>query len=115
MVDEEIVETEEITEESEDIMDDTDETSFPVYTGECKKFHQEPYFTPNNYDIYFDQNNIPSNIKPEPAASLQKRLQKLVPATKYIHLNMDSEVLNQTSHILISSKLRINNQEVKFI
>lgn len=107
--------------EEEEIMDETSngtddvEVEYPVYDGELKIFHHEPYHTPNNYDLYFDQNNIPANIKQESAASLQKRLQKLVPATKYIHLNMNSEVLNQTNHVLMSTRMKVNNQEVKFI
>lgn len=88
---------------------------YPVYDGECKIFRHDPYFTPNNFDIYFDQNNIPANIPRESAASLQKRLQKLMPLSKIIHLNMDSEELNQTNHIKIHTKMKLNNNEVDFI
>lgn len=86
-----------------------------VYSGGCKYFLNEPYMTPNNYDIDFNPNNIPSNIQPETAVNLQKRLQKLMPLTKYIHLMLNSEQTSYTNHLNITTKMRINNKEVKFI
>ncbi len=112
---EEIEEELENIEQNENDINDLKEDKYTKNEGECKKFHNEPYWTPNNYDIFLDHNLVPSNIKHEPAASLQKRLQRLMPLTKYIHLNMDSEELNQTNHIMISSKMKINNKEVNFI
>lgn len=88
---------------------------YPTYNGECKIVRHDPYYTPNNYDIYFNPNAISSNIPFEGAVSLQKRLQKLMPLSKYIHLNLDSEELNQTNHLIITSKMRINNKRVDFI
>lgn len=116
MPDEELLEEEAISDadELDEIPEDTID-EYSLYDGECRIFHHEPYHTPNNYDIYFDQNNVPSNIKVENAASLEKRLQKLMPLTKFIHLNMDSESLHQTNHVLMSTSLKINNHEVKFI
>ena len=65
------------------------------YNEECKYFHHEPYYTPNNYDLFFDYNNIPVNIPVEKAHDLRNRLQKLMPVTKIIHLNMGSETLKE--------------------
>ena len=44
--------------------------NYPEYTGPCKHFHQEPYYTPNNYDLQFDPNSIPSNLPVELANTL---------------------------------------------
>ena len=108
---------EQLEEDNEQIenIEELNTQKYPIYNGDCKIFHNEPYMTPNNYDIFFDHKSIPSNIKAEPAASLQKRLQKLMPLTKYIHLNMESEELNQTNHIMISSKIKIDKKEDKFV
>ena len=88
--------------------------NFDIYSGGCKYFLNEPYMTPNNYDIDFNPNNIPSNIQLETAVNLQKRLQKLMPLTKYIHLMLNSEQTSYTNHINITTKMKINNKEVKF-
>lgn len=87
----------------------------PIYEGVCKHFHQEPYMTPNNYDLTFDHNNIPSNIQPETASSLQNRLQKLMPTSKIIHLKIGENQTNQTNFLRIHSRMKVNGQEVKFI
>lgn len=109
----------------ENMDDEEDQTSisdeelnninFDIYSGGCKYFLNEPYMTPNNYDIDFNPNNIPSNIQLETAVNLQKRLQKLMPLTKYIHLMLNSEQTSYTNHINITTKMKINNKEVKFI
>ena len=80
-----------------------------------KIFHNEPDYTPNNFDIYFDTNTVPSNIELESAYNLEKRLNKLMPASKKVHLNMGVENLQQNNSVHISSMLRMNNQEVKFL
>ena len=41
---------------------------------DCKRFHQDPYWTPNNFDLYFDYNNIPVNIPLESNHDLIRRL-----------------------------------------
>lgn len=91
-----------------------DEISFPVYDGECKLFRQEPYHTPNNYDLTFDHNNIPSNIQVETASALQYRLQKLMPTSKIIHISLGENQLSQTNFLRINSRMKVNNQEVNF-
>lgn len=84
----------------------TDE-EYPVYDGPCKIIHHEPYYTPNNYDLYFDYDNIPANIKPIDAANLEKRLQKLMPLSKIIHVNMNSNELEKINHLNIHTSLSI--------
>lgn len=117
MPDEEIDEIEENEDEEIEDMDpltyeETDETE---YMGGCKYFRHEPYMTPNNYDISFNPNDIPSNIQPETAVNLQKRLQKLMPLTKYIHLMLDSGQTSYANHLDVTTKMKINNKEVRFI
>lgn len=88
-------------------MAEDDEITYPVYDGPCKKIHHEPYYTPNNYDLYFDYDSIPANIQPIDAANLEKRLQKLMPLTKIIHVNMDSDALDKINHLNIHTSLDI--------
>ena len=52
--------------------------------NELKYFRNEPYMTPNNYDISFNTENIPSNIPLENGHNLEKRLQKLMPLSKML-------------------------------
>ena len=71
--------------------------------------------TPNNYDISYNHDQIPSNIKPETALNLQKRLQKLMPLTKFIHVQLNTEHKEYLNHVDVITKMKINNQEVKFL
>ncbi len=89
--------------------------NYPVYDGPCKKFHSEPYMTPNNFDLHFDISKVPSNILMESASNLQDRLQKLMPLSKYIHLDLDVDTVNQSNQISIVSSLSINGKGVKFL
>ena len=84
-------------------------------TNELKYFQNEPYMTPNNYDIRFNESNIPINIPRENGYNLEKRLQKLIPLSKFIHLDFDTNALESNNHITIDSKLKINNTKVDFI
>lgn len=84
----------------------------------CKYFHHEPYMTPNNYDIYFSPNEVPANIECESAADTKKRLQKLMPIDKFIHINfIDSQESNESERnkLSLTTQLRINKKKVNFI
>ena len=83
----------------------------------CKYFHHEPFLTPNNFDIYIDEGKIPSNIPKENVPNLTNRLQKLVPPTKILHINLDTnpETWNESNAFSIKTKLKINNTEVMFL
>ena len=81
----------------------------------CKIIRHDPDWTPNNFDISFNPSQIPSNIKTESTDSLQKRLQKLLPATKRIHINLYTEELDENNDLKLHTSLRINKKEVEFI
>ncbi len=82
----------------------------------CKHFRHEPYMTPNNYDIYFNPDEIPTNIKRENVPNLIKRLQKLMPISKKIHVNLttDAEQITESNTFQLFTNLKINNKTVKF-
>ena len=80
-----------------------------------KIFHNESEYTPNNFDMYFDASEVPSNIAVESAHRLEKRLNKLMPTSKKIHLNLGVKDLHKNNSIYISSILRMNDTEVKFL
>ena len=83
----------------------------------CKYFRHEPYMTPNNYDLFFNQDEIPTNIKRENAPNLINRLQKLMPLSKILHVNLnhDPESISESNQFRINTKMKINNREVEFI
>lgn len=85
-------------------------------TKNCKYFHHDPYMTPNNFDLYFDPNQIPTNIITEPPHELLLRLQKHLPLTKILHLNLDAEqnTYSNVLHLNTSVKLKFNTRD-KFI
>ncbi|WP_458456226.1 hypothetical protein [Methanobrevibacter sp.] len=82
----------------------------------CKYFYSEPYMTPNNFDLEVNVNEIPANIpKEENILNLGYRLQKLMPPTKYLHLNLDSQIVDTHEHIDIVTGLKVNNKRVEFL
>ena len=83
----------------------------------CKHFRHEPYMTPNNYDLYFDPEQIPVNIPRENVPNLTNRLQKLIPLSKKIHINLTTnpETITESNMFTISTKMKIGKHEVKFI
>lgn len=83
--------------------------------NELKYFQNEPYLTPNNYDIHFNPEDIPVNIPRENGYNLEKRLQKLIPLSKFIHLDFDSNALESNNRVSIYSTLKINNIRVDLI
>ena len=76
-------------------------------TKECKHFHQDPYWTPNNYDLYFDYNSIPVNIEIEGSYNLIKRLKKHLPLSKLLHINMESEDISYSEQFNIHTGTKI--------
>lgn len=82
-----------------------------VTNKDCKYFLHEPYMTPNNYDLYFNYNEIPSNIIIESPNELRKRLQRTLPLTKILHLNMETEQNPQKNTINIGTSLRLKFNE----
>ena len=78
------------------------------YSKGCKYFHHEPYYTPNNYDLFFDYNSVPVNIPVEKPHDLRNRLQKLMPLSQIIHLNMDNETFEEDNNIHLHTNLRMS-------
>ena len=87
----------------------------PRKNTECKIIRHEPDWTPNNYDIAFDPSKIPSNIQTENSSSLQKRLQKLMPTSKRIHINLSTQELTEKNDLRLHTNLRINKKEVNLL
>ena len=87
-----------------------------ILKNNCKRFRHEPDWTPNNYDVYMNPAEIPSNIQKENAANLVKKLKKLMPPTKrlHVHFNIDPETISTKNTFKISSSLKFNNKKVKF-
>lgn len=77
----------------------------------CKYFHHDPYMTPNNFDLYFDHSKIPSNIIQESPHNLLKRLQRTLPLTKILHLNLQSEQDTHLNCVNIHTKAKIRFNE----
>lgn len=81
----------------------------------CKQLYSEPYMTPNNFDILFNEGQIPANIRKESVINLTNRLQKLMPPTKIIHLGMETTSVESNDHISITPSLTINGKRVEFL
>lgn len=81
----------------------------------CKIIRHEPDWTPNNYEISFNPSQIASNIQTESSDSLQKRLQKLMPLSSRIHINLDTGELSEKNDLEIHTCLRINNKDVNLL
>lgn len=73
----------------------------------CKYFHHDPYFTPNNFDIYFDYHKIPKNIKVDKPHELRKRLQRTMPLTKIIHVNLEAESFPHRNDVNIGTSIHV--------
>ena len=84
---------------------------------EPKRFHNEPYWTPNNFDIQFPFEDIPVNIPVEKGHDLEKRLQKLMPLTKIIHVDYSPLSLTKVNSLVINSKVSVSfeNNENKIV
>ena len=87
----------------------------PRLNENCKIIRHEPDWTPNNYEISFNPSDIPSNIQTETSDSLQKKLQKLMPATKKININLETKELTENNDFKLHTGLKINNKEIEFL
>lgn len=74
---------------------------------DCKKLRGEPYTNPNNYDIEFDTTQIPTNIPIENGRNLEKRLQKLMPLGKIIHVSQDNSTRPGGNGLKITTYLNL--------
>ena len=80
-----------------------------------KYFRNEPDYTPNNYDLYFDVKQMPSNIRLENGYNLERRLNKLMPLTRRVHLNFDTKTIPADNNINVFTSMKINGKGVKFV
>ncbi|WP_296882094.1 hypothetical protein [uncultured Methanobrevibacter sp.] len=84
-------------------------------SNNCKKLRNEPFMSPNNYDLEFDSNKIPANIQIEKGVNLEKRLQKLMPLGKIIHVDSASTSTPQNNMISIFSNLNLKKTNGELI
>ena len=79
----------------------------------CRWFCDKENMNPNNFDIYFDVNSIPANIKKDKISHLENRLQRLMPLSKKIHLNIENGVksFNKSNGFIVYSKIKFNKSE----
>ena len=77
----------------------------------CKYMKTKHNWTPNDYDISFPTEQIPSNIKVENTTNLQQRLQRKMPLTKTIHLDLKEDNRSYINQIetYTTLNLTINN------
>ena len=80
----------------------------------CRRLRDDAYMNPNNYDLLFDSSEIPVNVQTENSVSLEKRLQKLMPLGKIIHVDSASAsaVTNNGISVLSQLNLRKPNGEL---
>ncbi|WP_299523227.1 hypothetical protein [uncultured Methanobrevibacter sp.] len=78
----------------------------------CKYMRSETNYTPNNYDITFKYEDIPSNIDTYPLEELLKQLNQVNPLTKKLHvnLNVDNEEFND-NYLLVHTKLEYQQDD----
>lgn len=79
----------------------------------CKYARGKYNITPNDYDLYFDYTSIPSNISLESASSLHARLQKLMPLSKVLHLNLGVHKKESVNNIVINTSLNLKLKNKK--
>lgn len=71
-------------------------------------------WTPNDYDLEFPIEEIPSNIPTEDTANLTTRLQKKFPLSKVIHLYLNEETKTVKNNLTIHTNLYLTiNDETK--
>ena len=79
----------------------------------------EHNWTPNDYELWFDTENIPNNINIEDVPNLSARLDKLTPLSKKVHiaLKTDDKEHNNTISIVTDLTVTVNKtaKRVKII
>lgn len=83
---------------------------------EMRIFRDEKTMNPSNFDIYLNINEIPVNIETENLSELKHRLQKLMPLSKTVHLNLTDGItrkLDKENTFNLKSSLKIQNKRVE--
>ena len=72
-------------------------------------------WTPNDFEVSFPTDQIPSNINPQDTTDLTTQLQKKFPLSKTIHLNLDETNKNIQNNVTTHTKLflTINDQRTE--
>ena len=81
-------------------------------------FRDEKTMNPSNFDIYLNINEIPVNIETENLSELKHRLQKLMPLSKTVHLNLTDGITREldkeyTFNLKFSLKIQNKRVEIK--
>ena len=85
-----------------------------MVSDDCKIIRHDPGWTPNDYEITFDPGDIPVNIPVDNNGELEKRLQKLMPLSKRIHIVLETKSKKESNDYNIGTDLKIKGKGVKF-
>lgn len=75
----------------------------------CKYMRTKYNWTPNDYEIIFDYNKIPSNINFKDSADLIKHLNNRNALTKVLHLMMDTRNEEINDELMLYTELSFTN------
>ena len=85
----------------------------------CMYARSKYNYTPADFDLYFDYTAIPKNIKLTDATNLSKQLQQLMPLTKTLHLNLNTDMKEESQEVGLytSMYLTMNDtfKEIKIV
>ena len=85
----------------------------------CMYARSKYNYTPADFDLYFDYTAIPKNIKLTDATNLSKQLQQLMPLTKTVHLNLNTDMKEESQEVGLytSMYLTMNDtfKEIKIV
>lgn len=73
----------------------------------CKYMRSKMNWTPNDYELWFQHNKIPSNIIIEDVPNLSARLDQLTPLSKKVHLMLNTKDEEYDNTIDVVSELTI--------
>ena len=81
---------------------------------DCRYMRTKYNYTPNDYDLYFERSDIPSNINYNGTIELAKIMRQYSPLSKKIHLNFKTYDKKSNVHVSLGTRLRVNEKEVDF-
>ena len=80
----------------------------------CKYMRTKFNYSPNDYELYFNKTDIPLNINYNGSIELSKIMRQYTPLSKKVHLNFNALDKKTTAHLSLSTRLRVNGEEVEF-
>ena len=78
-----------------------------VEKSNCKYMRSKHNWTPNDYELWFQHTNIPSNIRTENVPNLSARLNRLTPLSKKVHIVLNTPEKEYRNTISIVSDLTV--------